>query len=163
MSGSILRAMIRVRDFQPEDGPAFKALNLAWIEQLFAVEPSDLAQLDDPQSTIIDKGGRVLIAELDGQPVGTAALVVSHEPGMLELVKMSARADLRGQGIGKALVMACLKYARDMKAKRIWLESNRKLDAALGLYRAAGFRELACGEETPSPYSRCDIQMVRDI
>lgn len=155
--------MLRVRDFQPEDGPAFKALNLAWIEQLFTVEPSDLAQLNDPQTNIIDKGGRVLIAELDGEPVGTAALVVSHQPGTLELVKMSARQDLRGHGIGKALVMSCLKFARDMKAERIWLESNRKLEAALGLYRAAGFRELACGEETPSPYSRCDIQMVYEL
>ncbi|MEQ9314889.1 MAG: GNAT family N-acetyltransferase [Henriciella sp.] len=155
--------MLCVRDFRPEDGPAFKALNLAWIEQLFAVEPSDLAQLDDPQAMIIDKGGRVLIAELDGEPVGTAALVVGHEPGVLELVKMSAREDLRGQGIGKALIMSCLKYARDMKAKRIWLESNRKLAAAIGLYRTAGFRELTCSEETPSPYTRCDIQMVFDI
>lgn len=155
--------MIRVRDFQPEDGPAFKALNLAWIEPLFGVEASDLAQLDDPQSTIIDKGGRVLIAILDGEPVGTAGLVWSHEPGTLELVKMSAREDLRGQGIGKALVMSCMKYGRDMKAKRLWLESNRKLDAALGLYRAAGFRELSCEAQTASAYSRCDIQMVLEL
>ncbi len=155
--------MIRVRDFQPEDGPAFKALNLAWIEQLFAVEPSDLAQLNDPQSTIIDKGGRVLIAVLEDEPVGTAGLVWSHEPGTLELVKMSARSDLRGQGIGKALVMSSMKFARDMKAKRIWLESNRKLDAALGLYRAAGFIEITGERQTPSPYSRCDIQMVLEL
>ena len=152
--------MIRVRDFQPSDAAAFKALNLAWIEPMFSIEPSDLAQLDDPQTTIIARGGRVLIAELDGVAVGTAGLVWSHEPGTLELVKMSARTDLRGQGIGKSLMDACVTAAREMKAKRIWLESNRKLEAALGLYRAAGFRKLACDEQTPSPYSRCDIQMV---
>lgn len=161
--GKTLGAMIRVRDFQPEDGPAFKALNLAWIEPLFDVEPSDLAQLDDPRTMIVDKGGRVLIALLNNVPVGTAGLVWSHEPGTLELVKMSARSDVRGQGIGKALVMACLKYARDMKAERIWLESNRKLEAAIGLYRAAGFRELTEDEHAPTPYSRCDIQMVLDL
>ena len=82
---------------------------------------------------------------------------------MLELVKMSARTDLRGKGIGKALMSACVVAAREMGATRIWLESNRKLDAALGLYRAAGFRELACEEQTPSPYSRCDIQMVLNL
>ena len=155
--------MIRVRDFQPEDGPAFKALNLAWIEQLFAVEPSDLEQLDNPQAAIIDRGGRVLIALLDGEPVGTAGLAAGHSEGTLELVKMSARADLRGQGIGKALMAASIEAAREMGAQRIWLESNRQLKAALGIYRAAGFRELAGDEITPTPYSRCDIQMVLEL
>lgn len=151
---------IRVRDFRPGDGPAFKALNLSWIEPLFSVEPSDLAQLDDPQAGIIDRGGRVLIAEMDGMPVGTAGLVAGHAPDTLELVKMSARQDLRGHGIGKALMAACITAARDMGARQIWLESNRKLDAALRLYRAAGFRELSEEELAETPYSRCDIQMV---
>lgn len=154
---------IRIRDYTPDDAPAFKALNLAWIEPLFEVEASDLAQLDDPQGAIIDKGGRVLIAEYDGQPVGTAALVNGHEPGTVELVKMSARADLRGIGIGKALISACIESARDMKADRIWLETNSQLDAALGLYRASGFRDLAPGECTQSPYRRCDVQMIFDL
>ena len=154
---------LTLRDFQPEDAAAFKALNLAWIEQLFAVEPSDLAQLDDPQGAIIDKGGRVLMACLGDEPVGTAGLVVAHEVGTLELVKMSARADLRGQGIGKALMAASIVAAREMGAQRIWLKSNRKLEAALGIYRAAGFRELAGSELTPTPYCRCDIQMVLDL
>lgn len=155
-----LSSPIRVRDFRPGDGPAFKALNLSWIEPLFSVEPSDLAQLDDPQGQIVDKGGRVLIAELDGMPVGTAGLVAGHAPDTLELVKMSAREDLRGHGIGKALMAACIAVAREMGARQIWLESNRKLDAALGLYRAFGFRELTGEEMACSPYSRCDIQMV---
>ena len=154
---------IRIREYTSGDAAAFKALNLAWIESLFEVEASDLAQLDDPQGTIIDKGGRVLIAEYDGQPVGTAALIKGHEPGTVELVKMSARADLRGVGIGKALMQSCLQSASDMKANRIWLETNRRLEAAIGLYRAAGFRELASDACTPSPYSRCDVQMVFDF
>lgn len=155
--------MVHVRDFTPSDGPAFKALNLAWIEPMFDVEASDLAQLDDPQTTIIDCGGRVLIAELDGTPVGTAGLVAGHAPDTLELVKMSARSDLRGRGIGKALMTACIEVARETGAKRIWLESNRKLGAALGLYRAAGFRELTAEELADTPYTRCDIQMVLEL
>ncbi|MEE2877431.1 MAG: GNAT family N-acetyltransferase [Pseudomonadota bacterium] len=155
--------MVRVRPYQASDGAAFKALNLAWIEQLFAVEPSDLHQLENPQATIIDKGGAVLIAEADGEIVGTAGLVVGHEAGTLELVKMSARADLQGKGIGKALMQACINEARAIGAQRIWLESNRKLDAALALYRKSGFRELGGDELTPSPYGRCDIQMVLEL
>ncbi|WP_300379248.1 GNAT family N-acetyltransferase [Henriciella sp.] len=152
-----------MRNFTPADGPAFKALNLAWIEQMFDVEASDLAQLDDPQATIIDLGGRVLIAEVDGEPVGTAGLVAGHAPGTLELVKMSARDDMRGKGVGKALMAACIETAREVGAKCIWLESNRKLDAALGLYKAAGFRELTGEEMADTPYTRCDIQMVLEL
>ena len=155
--------MIHVRDFRPEDGPAFKALNLAWIEPMFSLEPSDLAQLDDPQNNIIDRGGRVLIACLDDEPVGTAGLAVGHKPGVLELIKMSARTDLRGQGIGKALMDGSIAAAREMGARQIWLESNRKLEAALGLYRAAGFRELGEAELADTPYSRCDVQMVLEL
>ena len=151
---------VSVQDFTSADGPAFKALNLAWIEPLFSVEPSDLAQLDDPQTNIIDKGGRVLIAHIDGEPVGTVGLIAGATPGSLELVKMSARSDLRGQGIGKALLAAAIAAAKEMNAKQIWLESNSKLVEALGIYRAHGFRELACGEYHPTPYSRCDVQMV---
>ena len=156
-------ASVSVRKFRVGDEAAFKALNLAWIEPMFSVEPSDLAQLDNPQAQIIDRGGQVLIAEVDGIPVGTAGLVAAHETGKLELVKMSARQDLRGTGIGKALMAACIETARDMGACCIWLESNRKLDAALGLYRASGFRELSAEELTDTPYSRCDIQMVLDL
>lgn len=155
--------MIEVRPFTPADADAFKSLNLAWIEPLFSVEPSDLAQLDDPQILIIDTGGCVLIADLDGKPVGTAALVRGHQPDTLELVKMSARGDLRGNGIGKALMEASVAAARRMGAGRIWLESNRKLEAALGLYRSAGFRELSDDELKGTPYSRCDVQMVLEL
>ena len=156
-------ASVSVRPFRTGDERAFKTLNLAWIESMFSVEPSDLAQLDDPQAQIIDRGGQVLIAEVDGIVVGTAGLVAAPEAGKLELVKMSAREDLRGTGIGKALMAACIETARAMGARCIWLESNRMLDPALGLYRAAGFRELSAEELSDTPYSRCDIQMALDL
>ncbi|MCI4645270.1 MAG: GNAT family N-acetyltransferase [Hyphomonadaceae bacterium] len=153
-----------VRDYRPGDQPAFKRLNLAWIEQLFDVEPSDLQQLDDPEGHILAPGGRVLLAELDGQTVGTVALIPAHDaPGRLELVKMSVDAGQRGKGIGRALMQAAIEAARQMGAAQIWLESNRKLDAARGLYASSGFRELSGSEFACTPYTRCDIQMQLDL
>ncbi len=155
--------MITVRPFISSDASAFRELNLDWIRQYFEIEPEDQAQLDDPQRHILDKGGRILIADHDGVPVGTVALVNGHQAGTVELIKMSTRSDLRGQGIGKALMMAALETARDMGASRIWLETSTKLDAAIALYTKSGFRELKPEEWGDTPFSRCNCQMVLQL
>ncbi len=152
-----------VRDYTPEDAAAFRDLNLAWVEKYFTVEAEDRAQLEDPQTHILDKGGAILIAELEGEAVGTVGLVPGHGPGVLELIKMSARSDIQGRGIGRALMEAAIAKSRDMGATKIWLETNTILDAALALYRKSGFRELTGDELTPTPYDRCNCQMVLDL
>lgn len=152
-----------VRDYTPEDAAAFRDLNLAWVEKYFTVEAEDRAQLEDPQTHILDKGGAILIAELEGEAVGTVGVVPGHGPGVLELIKMSARSDIQGRGIGRALMEAAIAKSRDMGATKIWLETNTILDAALALYRKSGFRELTGDELTPTPYDRCNCQMVLDL
>ena len=92
-----------VRDYTPNDAAAFRDLNLAWVEAFFTVEDEDRAQLEDPQTHILDKGGAILIAEYEGEAVGTVGLVPGHGDGVLELIKMSARSDIQGKGIGRAL------------------------------------------------------------
>jgi GNAT superfamily N-acetyltransferase len=152
-----------VRDYTSADAIAFRDLNLAWVEAYFTVEPEDRAQLEDPQKHILDKGGAILIVEYEGEAVGTVGLVPGHGKGILELIKMSARTDVQGKGIGRALMAAALAKSRDMGAKQIWLETNTKLAAALALYRKFGFRELTGEELTPTPYDRCNCQMLLDL
>lgn len=152
-----------VRDFIPSDAPAFRDLNLAWVEQYFTVEDEDRAQLNDPQTHILGKGGAILMAELDGDLVGTVGLVPGHGAGTLELIKMSARSDVKGRGIGRALMDAAIDKARRMGASAIWLETNTKLEAALALYLRSGFRELTGDEVTPTPYDRCNCQMLLEL
>nr|WP_197501304.1 GNAT family N-acetyltransferase [Hyphomonas sp. Mor2] len=155
--------MLSVRDFTPQDASAFRDLNLAWVEAYFTVEAEDRAQLEDPRTHILDKGGAILMAELDGESVGTVGLVPGHGARVLELIKMSARSDLQGKGIGRALMEAAVAKARDMGAVQIWLETNTKLEAALALYRKSGFRELSGDELTATPYDRCNCQMLLDL
>ena len=152
-----------VRDYTPNDAAAFRDLNLAWVEAFFTVEDEDRAQLEDPNTHIFDKGGAILIAEYEGEAVGTVGLVPGHHEGMLELIKMSARSDIQGKGIGRALMDAAIEKAREMGASQIWLETNTSLEAALALYRKSGFRELTGDELTPTPYDRCNCQMLLDL
>ena len=150
------------RPFQPDDAKAFYDLNVAWITQHFPLEDKDRKILEHPQSEIIDKGGRIVIAEKDGAVVGTAALI-QMDGGRVELAKMCVDARHRGAGIGKAILSHVDKEAADMGAKTIWLESNSVLDAALRLYERAGYRQLTEDDFSPSPYSRCNTQMEKQL
>lgn len=150
---------ITIRPYRNADHQAFRQINLDWIEPLFGAEEKDHQTLDDPQTHVLDKRGRILMAELDGLTIGTVALIPTGEPGTVELAKMGVAETARGTGAGRALMTAAIESARDMGAKKVWLESNRTLDAALALYRSAGFSEISEADRTDTPYTRCDIQM----
>ena len=51
-----------IREFRAGDEAAFRTLNEQWIKHYFKVEAKDEATFADPQRTIIERGGRILIA-----------------------------------------------------------------------------------------------------
>lgn len=146
---------ISIVDFSPSYQAAFKSLNYEWISKFFSVEESDRKMLEDPYNYIIDKGGTILIALLDDEPVGTCALI-SMADDTFELAKMAVSPKAQGKQIGFRLGQAIVERAKSLKAKSIYLETNSKLTPAIKLYEKLGFKS-ACGHE--SPYSRCNVQM----
>lgn len=153
---------VSTRLYTPADAQAFHDLNIAWIETHFVVEEKDRKTLEQPDENIIGIGGRIVIAELDGGVVGTAALIPVSDH-KVELAKMCVDETKRGNGIGKAIMARVDSEAADMGANTIWLESNTVLDAAMHLYKICGYRKLTDGECTPSPYDRCNIQMEKTL
>jgi GNAT superfamily N-acetyltransferase len=81
--------------------------------------------------------GTLLVAEERGEPVGLAAMVGTAAPELGMLV----RADRRRQGIGDALVEACIAWARGRGAREIVLYVFDHNPAAVALYRKHGFDE----------------------
>ena len=149
---------MEIRDFQPSDAAAFQALNEAWITRHFALEPSDRRVLGNPRGEVIDAGGVILMA-LDGEePVGCVALI-AMEDGGFEIAKMAVLEARRGEGLGAALMVACIERARAVGAPRLYLESNLALKPAISLYERFGFRHLRPEERPPSPYSRVGAWM----
>lgn len=148
---------VTIRPFQPSDAPAFAALNRAWIERYFRMEEEDYKVLLEPQANILDVGGAILIADSGVEPIGTCALVSAHVGEGLELVKMAVADAFQGHGIGRMLIEATLAEARTRGARRVYLETNRKLETAIRLYERCGFRHLA--ERLPTPFERADVQM----
>jgi putative acetyltransferase len=139
------------------DAAAFRSLNEEWIARYFAIEAQDRRQLDDPVAAYIDNGGEILIAELDGRPVGCVALMPDGT-GAYELSKMAIAPELRGQGAGRKLLSAAIDHARELGASSLFLGSSRKLANAVHLYEALGFAHVA-PETLHMPYARADVFM----
>jgi GNAT superfamily N-acetyltransferase len=147
-----------IREFEPGDETAFRALNEEWIIRYFALEPKDRESLEDPKGVILDRGGRIFFAVLEGRPAGCCALIPAG-PGDYEVAKMAVTESCQGKGIGKKLLQAVIASARAAGATRLHLETNSKLATAIHLYESVGFKHLPPDRFIPSPYARCNVQM----
>src|SRR6185503_10624108 len=146
---------VTIVDYEPGYKQAFKELNEQWITRYFKMEASDYKYLDYPEENILDQNGVILFALAGGKPVGTCALVETGEQ-VFELAKMAVADEAKGKGIGYLLGQAAVERARALGAKKLFLESNTRLDPAISLYQKLGFRRIF-GQ--PSPYERSNIQM----
>ena len=134
----------------------FRRLNEIWILQHFALEGKDRRQLLDPHGEIIGQGGFVFVAEHEGAVIGCCALLRIDEG--FEVAKMTVAEDIRGQGVGRMLMDACLDKAKEEGAPRLYLETNSRLAPTIRLYRAMRFEDCAA---RVSDYERCDVYMER--
>ena len=167
MQGALLLAdlpvesgRVTIRTFQPGDEDAFRSLNENWISKHFKMEAHDYETLDDPHTHILKPGGQILCVEEDGAVFGCVALVPMQEARSFELAKMAIDDSWQGRGMGRRLLTATVGYARDvLKAKKLFLESNAKLENAVHLYETVGFRHLPPERVKASPYARADVHM----
>lgn len=158
MSG-LTTGAVRIVDYEPRHRDHFRALNLAWITEYFAVEEPDRWQLDDPESHILRNGGHIFMAESDGEVLGTCALIREWD-GSFELAKMAVAPSARGRGVGRALAEAAIAKARTLGASRVELLSNTVLEPAIRLYRSLGFVEVPL---PATDYRRANIKMALEL
>ncbi len=103
-------------------------------------------------------------AELAGLPGAYApplgALLLEHEKGCVglrpvdqqtaEMKRLYVRPAARGSGLGRELAQAASDAARERGYRRIVLDTIAgKMDRAIALYRALGYREIAPYYENP--------------
>lgn len=149
---------IRLVPYTDQYRDAFRSLNESWIRQWFQMEEKDIESLHHPRRTILDKGGHIVVALSGVKAVGVCALMKMDHPEFdYELAKMGVDTSYRGRGIGFKLGQAVLQKAKELGARNVYLESNTVLEPAISLYRKLGFQKI---ESTPSPYARCNIQML---
>ncbi|WP_316736935.1 GNAT family N-acetyltransferase [Pedobacter aquatilis] len=148
---------VEIVEYHVKYSEVFKALNVEWISQYFEMEESDYKALDNPQGYILDKGGHILIALYENEPMGVCALIKMNDGEYdFELAKMAVSPKAQGKNIGFLLATAIIEKAKSLGAGKIYLESNTILKPAINLYHKLGFQKVV---GKPTPYTRCNIQM----
>ena len=153
----MMNDIIQIVDYKPEYKQHFAELNKEWISKYFKMEPSDYKALDHVDEYIIQNKGHIIVALYNGDPMGVCALIKMEDPDYdFELAKMAVSPIVQGKKIGWKLGEAVKEKARQLGAKKLYLESNTILVPAINLYRKLGFTEVF---GRPTPYERCNIQM----
>lgn len=150
---------IEIIEFSDENAKYFTQLNIAWLQKYFVVEPIDHEMLSNPKKFIIDKGGFIFFAKAEDKIAGTFALIKISE-GVYELSKMAVEESFLGKKIGNKMLEFCIEEAKRLKADKIILYSNTKLEPAIHLYKKFGFKEVPLDS---SEYERANIKMEINI
>ncbi|MNK21067.1 Acetyltransferase (GNAT) family protein [compost metagenome] len=152
---------VQIVDYEPKYQQAFKSLNEEWISNFFEMEEADYKALDNPREYILDKGGKILVALYDNEPLGVCALIKMDDPDYdFEMSKMAVSPKAQGKSIGWLLGQAIINKAKELGASKLYLESNTILKPAINLYYKMGYEKII---GRPTPYKRCNIQMKFDL
>jgi len=145
---------------EPLTNPVAEALIAALNGELSALYPEPGAnhfRLDPDE--VAPGNGIFLVARWHGRPVGCGALRSIREPALVrelgsrvgELKRMYVAPDVRGQGIGRALLYRLETEGRPLGLACLVLETGTRQAEALALYRRAGFTAIsAYGEYVAS-------------
>lgn len=108
---------------------AFLPINLGFqdIEGEFARFPNDFVHL--------------LLAKQGDQPIGAVALK-DHGDGVCEMKRLYVLPEGQGSGAGRRLCERLVTEAKAMGYQTMLLDSLRRLEAAVALYRKLGFEEI---------------------
>ncbi len=150
--------MIEIVGFNKKYSEKFFMLNKAWIEESWHLEDSDKKDLLYPDQ-IFENGGQVFFALENKIAIGTVAMIKNSDD-RFELAKMTVQDDFRGKGIANMLMDECLKFAKENKAKEIFLISNDSLRIARNLYDKYGFKEVKLDSQK---YLRGNVKMSLKI
>jgi GNAT superfamily N-acetyltransferase len=155
----MVRDDVRIIEFRDELAGYFKDLNVAWLQKYFYVEAIDEEMLSNPKKYIVDNGGYIFFAEMNGAIAGTFALM-KIEDDVYELSKMAVDKKLQGQKIGNRMMEFAIEKVKGLGANKLILFSNTMLGPAIHLYRKYGFKEVPL--ET-SDYKRSNIRMEYNL
>ena len=150
---------VTIVSFDEEYSSIFYELNKLWIEESWLLEKSDKFDLLNPKESIIDKGGEIFFALIDGNVIGTVAMIRSSDR-IYELAKMTVDINYRGNGVANKLMDQCLDYAINNNAQQIYLITNDTLLIARNLYDKYGFKEVKLDSDK---YLRGNVKMALNL
>lgn len=129
---------------------AFFAASEAYMGALYPAESNHFA----PIETLLQPNVRFLVARTSGGRAVGCGAIVKADDGTAEIKRMWVEPDARGMKLGVRLLDALTARARADGLHVLRLETGIHQPEAIGLYRRAGFVEIApFGDYQPDPLS----------
>jgi GNAT superfamily N-acetyltransferase len=128
-----------VREFVPADQDAARSIIVEGLGEHFGfVDASLNPDLRDIADSYTRKGHVFLVAEVDGQLVGTACLVFENR-ACGRIVRLSVARAFRRRGIAGSLLRRIIECAGSRALSELVVATQPAWTDAVGFYRAAGF------------------------
>jgi GNAT superfamily N-acetyltransferase len=128
------------------DDPEVMALYAPFVRAAEGLAvPQDEIEADaaaGPPADLVPPGGAMLLARVDGVPAGIGGVRHLDMP-VAEVKSMYVAPAHRGLGLGRRILEELHRVARESGCRAVRLDTNGFLAAAVGLYRAAGYRDVA--------------------
>ena len=106
--------------------------------ELGIVIPAEADHRAEMLDELLESGGRLYVAEVDGESAGVGGLKLLS-PTVGEVKRMFVRPTARGLGVGRLIVQQLIDDARALGCETIYLESASFMHPAHALYRSVGF------------------------
>jgi putative acetyltransferase len=159
---------VTIRTIQPEDNAALAKIIRDTLAEFGANRPGTVYY--DPTTDHLYEvfhsapDSIYFIAEKEGEMIGGAGIYPTEAlpEATCELVKMYLRPQVRGVGLGRALIERCLLAAKEMGYKQVYLESMPELKKALSVYEKFGFEYLK-GPMGNSGHTGCELWMLKQL
>jgi putative acetyltransferase len=148
-----------IRDWQPSDRQSAAAvIRTVLAEYGLNWQPAGADQdVVEVEQFYQATGGQFWVVEQQGQLVGTAAYYpIARGQKAVEIRKMYLLPAVRGQGLGRFLLVQLEQAIAAEGFERIWIETATVLETAVKLYERQGYRPTT-GVET----QRCDRVYVK--
>jgi GNAT superfamily N-acetyltransferase len=135
---------LTIRPATIDDVPAILSIYAAALDNNNVLSIEDAQKIFDQQSRYPDY--HVFLAEIDGEVVGTFALLVmeniAHKGTPSAVVEdVGVIPGLQGKGIGKKMMEYALQYAKEKGCYKMSLSSNLRREQAHQFYESLGFKK----------------------
>ena len=158
---------INIRTIRQEDNPALAKIIRETLKEFGANKPGTVYY--DPTTDALFElfqtpGSIYFVAEKNGRLVGGGGIYPSPglPPDTCELVKMYLLPEVRGIGLGKKIIEACIGFAKENGYGNIYIETMPELRQAMRTYEKFGFVYLD-GPLGDTGHFGCDLWMLKAL
>jgi DNA-binding MarR family transcriptional regulator/ribosomal protein S18 acetylase RimI-like enzyme len=156
-----MQTQVIIKPFEPDLAHHFETINKEWIDDMFVLETIDKQVLEDPQSHIIDKGGKIWFAEHPTLGIVGTCAFWNKGDNNFELTKMGVLKSAQGLKVGEILLQHVLNESQSLGIKNLFLLTNSKCEAAIHLYEKNGFvHDRKIMQDYGQNYARCNVAMM---